>query len=78
MQPAPVKKNDNHVKNDIVPATYAMFEMRSCRACRKLAKVRGNVTPQNPNPSDNWRLDIAMSISSENEDSHEDRGPKSL
>ena len=48
----------------------------SCPACRKLARVRGNVTPTNPNPSDNWRFDIAMSILSlENEDCREDRGP---
>ena len=37
------------------------------------------MTPHNPNPSGNWRFDIALSIpSSENEDSHEDRGPNQL
>ena len=52
------------------------ISLGSCPACRKL---RGNVTTTNPNPSDNWWFDIAMSIlSSENEDCHEDRGPNPL
>ena len=47
--------------------------------CWKLARVRVNVTPKHPNPSNIWRFDIAMSIaSSENEDCHEDRGPNQL
>ena len=46
------------------------ISLGSCPACRKL-----RVTTTNPNPSDNWWFDIAMSIlSSENEDCHEDRG----
>ena len=56
-----------------------MFDMGSCPACRKLARVRGNVTPSNPNPSDTWPFDVAMSIpSSENEGCHEHRGPNQL
>ena len=40
----PGKSKDNHPKHDIVPATYAVFEIGSCPACRKLARVRGNVS----------------------------------
>ena len=48
LQPAPRKNNASHAKHDIVTATYAMFEMGSCPACREFARVRGNVTPQIP------------------------------
>ena len=41
----PPQNKDNHAKHDIVPATCAIFEMGSCPACRKLARVRHQQIP---------------------------------
>ena len=53
LPPQKQRQSSNH---DIVPATYARFEMGSCPTCRKLARVRRNVTLKNPNRSDNWPI----------------------
>ena len=65
----PCKNKRNHAKHDIVGKLPRVS---------KTCESQGKRDTKKSQSSDNWRFDIAMSIPSEDEDCHEDRGSNQL